>query len=146
MSTGQESPVVVLKEVGGARHLAIWMSAAGAAAILAAMEVPDVDHPSPHDLFVDLALAFSHRIEAVHLVGHQEGVFYAEIIVDGDAIPARPSDAIAVALRSAAPIRCPEGVLAAVGFETHPAAAEPSPEREVEMFREFLDQVNPDDF
>ncbi|QLQ15677.1 MAG: bifunctional nuclease family protein [Micropruina sp.] len=120
-----ESPVVVLKEAAGTRLLAIWMSATGAAGIMAALEPPDVDHPSSHDLVCDLAEAFQHRIEAVQIIGHADGVFYAELVVDGDSIPARPSDALAIAVRAGCPIRCAEAVLASVGIEAVP---EPEPE------------------
>ena len=148
MSAPDETPVVVLKEAEGPRHLAIWMSANGAAAVLSALEPPDPDHPTCHDLVVDVVEILSRRIEAVHIVGHQEGHFYAEIIVAGDAVPARPSDALAVALRAGCPIRCAEGVLAAVGIAYGGAdeeAAGPA-DAVVEKFREFLDSVNPDDF
>lgn len=141
-----ESPVVVLKEAAGTRLLAIWMSATGAAGIMAALEPPDVDHPSSHDLVCDLAEAFQHRIEAVQIIGHADGVFYAELVVDGDSIPARPSDALAIAVRAGCPIRCAEAVLASVGIEAVPEPEPETPEREVEKFRAFLDSINPDDF
>ncbi len=144
VATEDDTPVLILKEAEGPRHLAIWMTAAGAAGILAALEDPDVDHPSPHDLVVDLCELLGHRVKAVQLVGHQEGTFYAEVLVDDVELPARPSDALAIALRAGVPILCAEGVLAAVGFD--PEADASPPEQVVEAFREFLDSVNPDDF
>ena len=86
MSGEDESPVVVLREAEGVRHLAIWMSAAGAAGILAALEPPDVDHPATHDLVVDLAELMGRRVEEVQIVGHQEGVFFSEILVAGEVL------------------------------------------------------------
>ena len=68
----------------------------------------------------------------------------AEVLVDDVELPARPSDALAIALRAGVPILCAEGVLAAVGFDPEADAA--PPEQVVEAFREFLDSVNPDDF
>lgn len=141
-----ESPVVVLREANGTRLLAIWMNATGAAGIMAALEPPDVDHPSSHDLFCDLAEMFGHRIEAAQIVGHQDGVFYAELLVDGESVPARPSDALAIAVRAGCPIRCAAGVLTAVGVEPTPEEEAETPEQEVEKFRAFLDSVTPDDF
>lgn len=149
VTAAEDTPVVVLKEAGGPRHLAIWMSAAGASGIVTALEDPDPDHPSSHDLLVDLVELFDKRIEAAHIVGHQDGRFYAELLVSGHALPARPSDALAIALRAGCPILCAEGVLAAVGIDyaqSGEAAEEKTPEEEVEKFREFLDSVNPDDF
>lgn len=144
VATEDDSPVVILREEDGPRHLAIWMTAAGAAGILAALDPPDVDHPSPHDLVVDLCELLGQRLTAVHVVGHQEGTFYAEVVVGDVELPARPSDALAIALRAGVPIRCAEGVLDAVGVDL--AGAEAPPEEVVEQFREFLDNVNPDDF
>ncbi|MBK8459489.1 MAG: bifunctional nuclease family protein [Micropruina sp.] len=145
----QNTPVVVLKEVGGIRHVAIWMSASGASSIVTALEDPDPDHPSSHDLLVDLVELFDKRVEAAHIVGHQDGQFYAELLVSGNALAARPSDALAVALRAGCPILCAEGVLAAVGIDfaqTGEVGQGQTPEAEVEKFREFLDSVTPDDF
>lgn len=139
-----ESPVVILKEAGGPRHLAIWMTATGAAGILGALEAPDVDHPSSHDLVVDLATLFERRVESAQIVGHQDGVFHAEVLIDGEVLPARPSDALAIAVRAGCPILCSEGVLEAVGV--NPVAADATPEEEVQLFREFLDTISPEDF
>lgn len=138
--------MVVLKEASGPRQLAIWMSAAGAAGILSALEPPDVDHPASHDLVVDLAELFGHRVETANIVGHQDGVFYAELVIDGESLPARPSDALAIALRAGCPIQCADGVLDAVGVVPGPDTEEGEPELEVEKFREFLDTINPEDF
>ena len=82
-----------------------------------------------------------------HIVGHQEGVFYAELIIDGRPVNARPSDAIAVALRAGVPIKVAEAVLDAVGVvPLVEDEEEPPSEDQVEQFRQFLDSVNPDDF
>ncbi|MFT3862157.1 bifunctional nuclease family protein [Micropruina sp.] len=140
------SPVLILAEVEGPRQLAIWMSAAGAAGILEAMQDADHDHPSGHELMLSLVESLGGEVSVAHIVGHQEGVFYAELIVDGRPVTARPSDAIAVALRAGVPIRVAEAVLDAVGVVLDQEADEPGGEDQVEQFRQFLDSVNPDDF
>ncbi|NMD46711.1 MAG: bifunctional nuclease family protein [Propionibacterium sp.] len=142
----QGSPVLILKEVGGERQLAIWMTAAGASGILGALQEADADHPSSHELMLALIDSLGGEVSVAHIVGHQEGVFYAELIVDGRPVNARPSDAIAVALRAGVPIKVAEGVLDAVGVVPEPAEEEPAGEDQVEQFRQFLDSVNPDDF
>lgn len=142
----QGSPALILKEVGGERQLAIWMTAAGASGILGALQEADADHPSSHELMLALIDSLGGEVSVAHIVGHQEGVFYAELIVDGRPVNARPSDAIAVALRAGVPIKVAEGVLDAVGVVPEPAEEEPAGEDQVEQFRQFLDSVNPDDF
>ena len=142
------SQVLILKETEGERQVAIWMTAAGASAILGALQDADVDHPSSHELLLSVVEHLGGEVSVAHLVGHQEGVFYAELVIDGQPVNARPSDAIAVALRAGVPIKIAEGVLDAVGVVPTPVedgVKEPS-EDQVEQFRQFLDSVNPDDF
>ncbi len=146
LDSEEGSPVLILKEVDGPRQLAIWMTAAGASGILGALQAPDADHPSSHELILALVESLGGEVSVAHIVGHQEGVFYAELIVDGRPVNARPSDAIAVALRAGVPIKVAEGVLNSVGVVPEPAPEEQPGEDQVEQFRQFLDSVNPDDF
>ena len=72
----------------------------------------------------------------------KENIFYAELILgEGVRVSARPSDSIALALRVGAPIRCADQVLTEAGI-----VIPDEQEDEVEKFREFLDQVRPEDF
>ncbi|MEN0071352.1 MAG: bifunctional nuclease family protein [Propionicimonas sp.] len=145
VSTSGSSPVVVLQEAEGDRLLPIWMSAGGAAAIVSATEPVDPSRPCVHDLVADLLAALSGKLEQVRIVGYEDGQFYAELVVGGTVLPARPSDAIALALRSGCPILCADDVLEEAAVQLVPEVPAP-PEDEVEKFREFLDSVNPDDF
>ncbi len=146
LDSEEGSPVLILKEVDGQRQLAIWMTAAGASGVLGALQAPDPDHPSSHELLLAVVDTLGGEVSAAHIVGHQEGVFYAELIVDGRPVNARPSDAIAVALRCGVPIKVVEGVLDAVGVLPEAVQDEQPGEDQVEQFRQFLDSVNPDDF
>lgn len=147
LDSEEGSPVLILKEVDGPRQLAIWMTAAGASGILGALQAPDADHPSSHELILALVHSLGGEVSVAHIVGHQEGVFYAELIVDGRPVNARPSDAIAVALCAGVPIKVAEAVLDAVGVvPVVEDDEEPPSEDQVEQFRQFLDSVNPDDF
>jgi uncharacterized protein len=86
--------------------------------------------------------ALGARLEAVHITDLRDGVFYAELVFAGGArVSARPSDAIALALRSGTTIYGEEAVLAEAGI-----AIPDEQEDEVEKFREFLDTISPDDF
>lgn len=146
LSPPQQTPVVVLREANGPRHLAIWMSATAAAAIMAALEEPAGEITGPHELLCTALQELGHQVRAVEITGEQDGRFFAEIQVDEERLEARPSDAIAVALRWGVAITCADGVLERVGVATEPEGEAARPEDEVERFRAFLDTVNPDDF
>jgi uncharacterized protein len=143
-------PVVVLAEVGGdERLLPIWMTHGGAAAILGATEEPDTRRPSIHDLagLILTELAES-ELTGVDIVGSEEGQFFAELVFPDRRLPARPSDAIALALRVGCPIQCSPAVMDAHSVAAHGVAGPQTgqAEAEVERFLEFLDSVTPDDF
>ena len=146
--TGADSPpVVVLAELDGAgRLLPIWMSHGGAAAILSATEEPDDERPSIHDVAGQLLGADSDlTLTSVRLTGGEDGQFFAELVMPSRVVPARPSDAIALALRVQCPITCTEELMAEFGVAAEPAPTAPG-EDEVERFIEFLDKVTPEDF
>jgi uncharacterized protein len=135
------APMVLLREVGGSRFLPIWIGANEASAIANAQEGVVPPRPLTHDLMVDVLAGLQHRLTAVHITELEGGTFYAVLVIDDTEISARPSDAIALALRVGSEIYCAEDVLDAAGIEMPEAE-----EDEVEKFREFLDNVDPDDF
>jgi bifunctional DNase/RNase len=99
-----------------------------------------------HDLMKDLLDEVGARIERIVVTELREATFYAEIIlsVAGEvhSVSARPSDAVALAVRYGAPVFAEEGVLEVAGR----SAGEGVPEEVVEQFKEFIEQVNPEDF
>lgn len=136
------APVLVLKERDGGRYVPIWIGAAEAAAISLQQQGVRPGRPLTHDLLASLLETFSHPLRQVEIVGVSEGTFLAELVFDaGTRVSARPSDAVAVALRTSSPVLVSREVLDEVGI----SLAE-SGEEEVEAFREFLDQVSADDF
>jgi len=136
------APVLVLKERDGGRYVPIWIGAAEAAAISLQQQGVRPGRPLTHDLVASLLETFSHPLQQVEIVGVSEGTFLAEMVFDaGRRVSARPSDAVAVALRTSSPVLVTREVLDEVGI----SLAE-SGEEEVEAFREFLDQVSADDF
>ena len=135
------APMVLLHEVGGTRYLPIWIGANEASAIANAQEGIVPPRPLTHDLMVDTLATLGHRLTEVHITELEGGTFYAVLLVDGVEVSARPSDAIALALRVGSDIYCAEDVLDEAGIEIPEAE-----EDEVEKSREVLDQVNPDDF
>jgi bifunctional DNase/RNase len=91
-----------------------------------------------------------HTLSQVRIVNLNDGVFEAILVFDDKTeISARPSDSIALALRTGTPVFCAEEILAEAGIpvpESETADDEVVEEEEVERFREFLDQVTPEDF
>jgi len=82
------------------------------------------------------------RLETMHITKLRDDVFYTKLrFAGGITVSARPSDAIAVALRCDVAILGSDGVLDAAGIEIPDEQ-----EDEVEKFREFLDNVSPEDF
>jgi bifunctional DNase/RNase len=135
-------PIVLLKELDGARYLPIWLGAAEATAIAFAQQEVLPPRPLTHDLFKDVLMQLGAKLNNVYLTELKDGVFYAQLNFEGGpAISARPSDAIALALRIGAPILASEDLLDEAGIEIPDQA-----EDEVERFKEFLDQINPEDF
>lgn len=135
-------PIVLLREIGGIRYLPIWVGSVEATAIAFAQQGLVPVRPLTHDLMVNIIEELGAKISRVHLTELREGVFYAEIILEGgESISARPSDAIALALRTGSPILATEELFTQAGIDIPDAQ-----EDEVEKFREFLEEINPEDF
>ena len=137
-----QQPIVLLKEASGDRYLPIWIGAVEATAIAFAQQGVVTQRPMTHDLLKDLLDALDRPLQAVTISDLRDGVFYAELSFDGGiTVSARPSDAIALAMRTGTVIRGEEAVLAEAGI-----AIPDEQEDEVERFREFLDTISPEDF
>jgi bifunctional DNase/RNase len=137
-----QQPIVLLKETEGDRYLPIWIGAVEATAIAFAQQGIVTQRPMTHDLLRDLLDALDRPLREVTITDLRDGVFYAELHFDGGVtVSARPSDAIALAMRTGTVIRGEEGVLAEAGI-----AIPDEQEDEVERFREFLDTITPEDF
>ena len=144
-------PIVLLKEIDGTRFLPIWVGAVEATAIAFAQQGVKPPRPLTHDLTQNIVEVLDATLTAVHVTHIDEGVFYANLIVrdsfeNTHTISARPSDAIALALRAAANILASSQLLDEIGIEIPAEAAPGDDNQEVERFREFLDQINPEDF
>ena len=135
-------PIVLLKEAQGDRYLPIWIGAVEATAIAYAQQGIVPARPMTHDLFRDALEALGAQLTAVRITELRDGIFYAELVFDGGVeVSARPSDAIALAIRTGVTIYGEESVLAEAGI-----AVTDEQEDEVEKFREFLDTISPEDF
>ncbi|MFM8351858.1 MAG: bifunctional nuclease family protein [Actinomycetales bacterium] len=138
------NPIVLLRESGGTRHLPIWVGAVEATAIAYAQQGVVPPRPLTHDLMTSVITALGAELTQIQITALKDGVYYAELVfASGVEVSARPSDAIALAVRTGVRIVAADEVLDAAGIEL--PESEPS-EDEVERFREFLDQVSPEDF
>ena len=138
-------PIVLLKETQGERYLPIWIGAVEATAIAFALQGVETPRPMTHDLLRDILQESDIEVERIVINDLVEQTFYAMIRMTNDGqskeVSSRPSDAIALAVRINAPIFAAEDVLEQAGIELRD-----DEETEVEKFREFLDQVSPEDF
>ena len=147
-------PIVLLRELGGTRVLPIWIGIAEAASISAHLAGERTERPMTHDLFAAALAALGVTVRAVHLVDLRSGTFFAELLLDGPSgetvLSARPSDAVAVAIRAGdeVPILVDEDLFARVAVElgADDEDDEVDPEEEVRRFRDFLEDLDPEDF
>jgi len=140
------TPILLLRERDGNRYLPIWIGTPEATAIALALEGIETSRPLTHDLMKTLLDALGADIERVDVTSLSEGTFFAELVIEAEGeeltISSRPSDAIALATRAGAPVFATKELLDEAGIEIH----DDTDEEEIERFREFLDDVTPDDF
>lgn len=135
-------PIVLLREATGERYLPIWIGAVEATAIAFAQQGVVPPRPLTHDLLKDVLQATGNALAEIRITEMKDGIFFATLAFDsGVEVSARPSDSIALALRTGTRIVCSEEVL-----EEASILVPDEQEDEVEKFREFLDQVTPEDF
>ena len=138
-------PIVLLKEREGERYLPIWIGAMEATAIAFALQGIVTARPMTHDLMKNILEDLTIEVERIEITELKDGTFYAVIRLQSNGssveVSSRPSDAIALAVRTNVPIFAHEEVLSEASIVIHD-----DEEQEVEKFREFLEQVNPEDF
>ncbi len=135
-------PIVLLKESGGERYLPIWIGAVEATAIAFAQQGVTTVRPMTHDLFRDVLEALGRPLQRVLITDVQDGIYYATLVFEGGVeVSARPSDAIALAMRVGSQVFVADEVLDRAGI-----IVPDEQENEVERFREFLDTISPEDF
>ena len=153
-------PVVLLKEVQGDRHLPISIGDYEAQAIALGLQPVSLPRPLPYDLMLAIIGDLGGAVDRVLVAALAEGVFYARIVIRladrSLEIDARPSDAIALAVRSRVPILVDEAVMAEAGValegtgapEAETPGAEPAApvdDERLSAFREFVDTLDLDD-
>ena len=143
-----KQPIVLLKTVDSNRFLPIWIGHPEAAAILIKLQGTELPRPMTHDLMTSLIGQLDAEIQKITVTGLKNNTFYAALTLlrDGEEIEvdARPSDALALAVRTDAPIFAADDLIDenAIEFEHEVDDTEDV----VERFRDFLDKVSPEDF
>ncbi len=142
-------PIVLLKEREGERYLPIWIGPVEATAIALGMQGIETLRPMTHDLMRDLLQGLGISVERIVITELRDGTFYAEIQMSQNgstvAVSSRPSDALALAVRMELTIFANEEVLDEASIAVKDDQEEDA-EKELERFREFLEQVTPEDF
>ncbi len=147
-------PIVLLKEIEGTRFLPIWVGAVEATAIAFAQQGLQATRPLTHDLIRDLLDRVDITLTSVHITKIENGVFFADMLLrtSGGALEplsVRPSDAIAIALRTKSNILVENELLDSAGIDIPEQVATSESavgDQELEAFREFLEGINPEDF
>jgi len=156
-------PIVLLKTTDGSRYLPIWIGHPEAAAILMKLQNASTPRPMTHDLFAETLSQLGIRVVCITVTELRENTFYAQITVQQDGqeveIDSRPSDAIALAIRTDARIYADERVIEESGIEFEgeegdegavpgePVSLTPDQIEELtSKFKSFLDDVTPEQF
>jgi bifunctional DNase/RNase len=140
------SPVVILREVGGERSLPIWIGTSEANAIAMEMQGVKPQRPMTHDLLKHLLSGLGGELRRVHITDLKDDTYFAELqIVRGEQVvqvDARPSDSIALALRCNAPIFTSETLLERASTPSGSVEQPTDPE----ALRRYLEKLDPQDF
>lgn len=162
LDRASNTPVVILQETKGERVLPIWIGPGEASAI--AMQLADMhfSRPLTHDLLVSVLSGLGGELQKVLITRVQENTYFAELIIrrNGEmiSVDARPSDSIAVALRSRAQIFAQDELLEEAAIEiSEEESVEPTqgpppqdsptpPFMSPDELQEYLRKLNPEDF
>ena len=143
-----KQPIVLLKTRDGNKFLPIWIGHPEAAAILMKLQGANTPRPMTHDLISDVLSELEVACTRVAVTELRENTFYAAVTLQMNGreieIDSRPSDALALAVRTSAPIFAAEEVIAESAIEFEHEVEDT--EEVVDKFKEFLDQVSPEDF
>jgi uncharacterized protein len=157
--------VVILKEVDGERHLPIWIGSYEAEAIAMELQGVSASRPLPYDLMRTIIDDMGGAVERIAVTDLSDDVFYARIVLRQNGreveIDSRPSDAIALAVRSRVPILVDDSVMEKAGVmlsaddddDADVVGAQPDLERaegvdeeRLSVFRDFINSLDLDDF
>jgi len=149
MDPTSNTPIIILKLVSGDQAIPIWIGLLEATSIASALQDIKFDRPMTHDLFKNFVDNVKMEVSKVEVCDIQDNTFYAKIYFTSKensfSIDARPSDAIAIALRFQAPIYVDDKVLE----KSQMVEADPEmliKSEEGEKWAEYLEKLSPEDF
>jgi len=139
-------PVVLLKDKDEERYLPIWIGMFEATQIEIALEGVPVPRPMSHDLMKSLLETSALKLKEIRIHDIIEGTFHAKILLSNESgevvlVDARPSDAIALSLRTESPIFVSKKII-----EKDAIVGNPPDDEEIQKFKEFISKVKPADF
>jgi hypothetical protein len=151
--------VVILREIEAERYLAIWIDPYMAEQITFALQEVEVARPMTHDLLRDLIRLMDAKVLRVEVHSLKGDVFYGNVVVEADQktidLDSRPSDALALAVRTHVPILVSNEVMEAAGIipeddledemEENGSGSGHAPEDRLEIFEDFLDNLDIED-
>ncbi len=146
MELPSNTPIVLLREQEGERFLPIWIGPVEAMAISSAIDGVAPPRPQTHDLLTSVIEALGAAVVRVVVTELRQNVFFADLVLSIDGreviVSSRPSDAVALAVRTKAPVFARPEVLDEAGIEIR----EEEEEAEIERFREMLEDLTVEDF
>ncbi len=145
LEESSETPILLLLDPSSQKVLPIWIGTIEAVSIAYAQEGVLHDRPQTHDLLLNMVEALDGTINEVNISNIEENTYFADIIlntINGTVtLTARPSDAIALALRSNIPVTVNQDI-----FETNSIDLIIDNSNEIEEFKEFIKDIKPEDF
>lgn len=141
-------PVLILKDSAHSRYLPLWIGTAEATSISLALDSVATTRPLTHDLMITLMQRAGAIMTSVSITELVEGTFMAVLeFANQDSLSARPSDAVALAIRLGIPVYVADDVLDEAGLDLEEEDdGQPDTHEELEKFRAFLEDINPEDF
>lgn len=142
-----KTPIMVLRDIEDRRALLIWIGSPEANSIMLAMENIRLPRPSTHDLMVNLLKSMKYEVKSISITDMKDGTFFSSINLLNNqgkelSVDSRPSDAVAIAIRTKASIFVSEQVMASSSIPID----QTKDEQEAEQFKKFVDSVKPSDF
>jgi bifunctional DNase/RNase len=143
------TPIIILKADAGDQTIPIWIGLLEATSIASALQKVKFDRPMTHDLFKNFAGLLDIAVSKVEVCDLRDNTFYAQIYFESEkdsfSMDARPSDAIAIALRFNAPIFVDDQVIEkSKAVESIPEVSDES--EEGKKWAEYLESLSPEDF
>lgn len=164
VSLTNQQRIVVLREVNAERYLPIWIGPFEAEAITIALQEIEVARPQTHDLLKNILNTLNGRLVRVEIIALSDDVFFANLVIEANGqtvdIDSRPSDALALAVRSHVPVMVARDVMDSAGIipeqelpESAPAESQVDSSAELDsdfqsrlsVYEDFLQNLNLDD-